>query len=221
MLLDLIHLTWLQLLNGNRQSVTEMDRFARRLQNFETIKRLEHTRESTSTCMRVVAVMITPTRSTMKTEHPSFAFDRRSWREWEEKGMKATSFNTTHDSGSTLHERRQQRPLDINRSMLREENGCVERQALEDAPDGGTFRVARMKRDDEAHSEACHRRRSDDDESVKSIDLNSAGYASPGAEAKTEANGGNVDNGEKQKPRESERRLEKKCLQTISFWNNR
>lgn len=39
--------------------------------------------------------------------------------------------------------------------------------------------------------------------------------------SETEANGGNVDNGEKQKPCELESRLEKKCSQTISFWNQR
>lgn len=175
-LLDFFDLIWIQLLNGNRQSVAEVDGFARRLQHFETVKRLRYTIYSTSTCMRVVAVMITPTRSTMKTEHPLFALSRRSWRECEEKGMKAISFSTTQDSGNTLRKTDRKRPLDVNRLMLRKKNRCVERQALEDAPDGGTFRVATIKRNDKMHRAACHRRRSDDDASVKSMDLKSAGY---------------------------------------------
>lgn len=81
MLFDFFDLLWIQLLDGNRQSVTEMDRFACCLQYFKTVKRLVCMRASVSTCMRVVAVMITPTRSTKKTEHPSFAFARRSWRD--------------------------------------------------------------------------------------------------------------------------------------------
>ena len=97
----------------------------------------------------------------------------------------------------------------------------MERQTLEDAPDGGTLRVPVMKRNRETHREACHRRRSEDDASVKTIDLKSVGYVSRDWRIETEANGGKVSRGEKQKRFASERRLEKKCSQTISFWNHR
>ena len=196
MLFDFFDLLWIQLLDGNRQSVTEMDRFACCLQYFKTVKRLVCMRASVSTCMRVVAVMITPTRSTKKTEHPSFAFARRSWRECEEKGMKATSFNTTHDSGIKLRETTRILSLGVNWPLLREENRRMKRQTVEDAPDGGILRVPVMKRNRETHREACHRRRSEDEASVKTMDLKSVGYMSHDWKIETEANGGKVNRGE-------------------------
>ena len=110
--------------------------------------------------------------------------------------MKATSFNTTHDSGIKLRETTRILSLGVNWPLLREENRRMKRQTLEDAPDGGILRVPVMKRNRETHREVCHRRRSEDEASVKTMDLKSVGYMSHDWKIETEANGGKVNRGE-------------------------